>query len=88
MSEKGHERSTKRKHPSGDVNWTDEEELERMLEKKRRLEAKEPYNTTEARQRAKEVGKEEARRSSWSDISRVYAAAMILRQESTAADHR
>ena len=60
----------KRKKVSDEVNWDDDEEMEQMMEKKRRLEAAEPYNSPAARHRAKEAGIAEARRSSLSDVSK------------------
>ena len=46
-----------------DINWSDDEELEQMQRKKRKLEEQEPYNEAESRKRTKQAAMEEAQSS-------------------------
>ena len=54
-----------------DANW-DGHDLEQALQEKRALEEAEEYNTPDVRQRAKQIGIQEAR-TSVSDVSKMYA---------------
>ena len=45
------------------INWTSEDEMLRLRNRKRKLEEAEPYNTAKARRRARVLGMEEAKRS-------------------------
>ena len=60
MAEDSLERSRKRHHDPDDANWSSEGEMERLREVKRRREDREPYNSADARELARKVGKEEA----------------------------
>lgn len=54
-----------------DANWAGHD-LEQALQEKRALEEAEEYNTPDVRQRAKQIGIQEAR-TSVSDVSKMYA---------------
>ncbi|KAK3715237.1 hypothetical protein LTR37_007204 [Vermiconidia calcicola] len=69
MSE-GKPTAMKRKQEPAEGVWADEDELKQIQEKKRKLEEAEPFNTAAARKKAREVGMEEARRRSLSDVSK------------------
>ena len=69
MSERNQTKRRRKREPAEGV-WTDEEELKYMQEHKRKLEEAEPFNTAAARKKAREVGMQEARRRSLSEISK------------------
>lgn len=70
MAEEGVKRMSKRKVADDDVNWLGHD-LEKALEKRRKLEEDEPYNDAGVRQKAKEIGIEKAMSSSVSEVSKV-----------------
>lgn len=70
MADEADDAPHKRKLEDVEINWPPHE-LDKELEKRRKLEEAEPYNDAEVRQKAREIGIEEARRSSVSDISKV-----------------
>lgn len=70
MADDAERQAQKRKIEEVEINWP-ANELEDALEKRRKLEEAEPYNDAEVRQKAKEVGFEEAMRSSASEVPKV-----------------
>ena len=62
-------RIPKRTYEPSDANWADEGELQRVREKKRKLEDAEPYNAATVRKKARQAAQEEARHGDASAIS-------------------